>query len=72
MPQLNYSPTFAERYPIAFIAGVTDFLLIVAGSYVAHWLRFNDWFMLDHYLVATLVIALVIVICQFALGTYLS
>lgn len=49
-----------------------DFLLIMAGSYVAHYLRFGDWFMLDHYLVATLVIAMSVVVSQIALGTYLS
>jgi len=68
----HYIPTIAERYPLALFAGLVDFLLIVAGSYVAHWLRFDDWFMLDHYLVGTLVVALVLVICQFMLGTYLS
>ena len=70
--QPHYIPTVAERYPLAFLAGLMDFALIIAGSYVAHWLRFSDWFMLDHYLVATLVIAVVLVVCQFALGTYLS
>lgn len=71
-PQMHYVPTVAERYPLALLAGVVDFLLIIAGSYVAHWLRFDDWFMLDHYLVATLVVAVVLVVCQFMLGTYLS
>lgn len=70
--QKHYVPTFAERYPIALLAGVVDFLLIVAGSYVAHWLRFGDWFMLDHYLVATMVVAVVLVVCQMSVGTYLS
>ena len=71
-PQPHYVPTVAERYPLALLAGVIDFLLIMAGSYVAHWLRFGDWFMLDHYFAATLVVALVIVVCQMLLGTYLS
>ena len=68
-PQPHYTPTLAERYPLAFLAGLMDFLLIIAGSYVAHWLRFNDWFMLDHYLVAALVIAVVLVVCQAMVGT---
>lgn len=71
-PQPHYAPTIAERYPLAFLAGLVDFMLIVAGSYVAHWLRFSDWFMLDHYLAATLVIAVVLVVCQAMVGTYLS
>lgn len=70
--QKHYTPTAAERYPIAFVAGLIDFALIVSGSYIAHWLRFGDWFMLDHYLVATMVIAIVLVVCQTMLGTYLS
>ena len=65
-------PTLAERYPIAALSGFVDFVLIVAGSYVAHWLRFGNWLMLDHYLVATMVIAVVLVACQTMLGTYLS
>src|SRR5690606_25152846 len=72
MPQRPYIPTVAERYPLALLAGLIDFVLIIAGSYMAHWLRFGDWFMLDHYLVATLVVAVVLVVCQMLLGTYLS
>src|SRR5690606_28589692 len=71
-PHPHYVPTIAERYPLALLAGLIDFLLIIAGSYVAHWLRFSDWFMLDHYLAATLVIAVVLVVCQAMVGTYLS
>lgn len=65
-------PTLAERYPIAFAAGVVDFLLVVAGSYLAYYLRFNDWTMLDYYLVASMVIGLVAVGCQVLVGSYLS
>jgi len=65
-------PTLAERYPIAFAAGVVDFLLIVLASYLSHFLRFGDWVMLDYYMVATLVVALVVVACQVLLGSYLS
>lgn len=71
-PYSHSVPLLAERYPVAFLAGVIEFLLIIAGSYVAHFLRFGDWFMLDHYLAATLIIALMIVICQVLLGNYLS
>ncbi|RTZ43157.1 undecaprenyl-phosphate glucose phosphotransferase [Candidimonas sp. SYP-B2681] len=71
-PSSPFPPTLAERYPIALLAGVVDLLLIISGSYIAHFLRFGDWYMLDHYLVATLVIALMVAICQVMLGTYLS
>uniref|UniRef100_UPI0033422C13 undecaprenyl-phosphate glucose phosphotransferase n=1 Tax=Castellaniella defragrans TaxID=75697 RepID=UPI0033422C13 len=65
-------PLLAERYPLALLAGFIDFLLIVAGSYLSHYLRFGDWFMLDYYLMATLVLALVVVGCQVLVGNYLS
>lgn len=71
-PNSPYPPTLAERYPIAFIAGMVDLLLIISGSYIAHFLRFGDWNMLEHYLAATFVIALMVVMCQLMLGTYLS
>jgi putative colanic acid biosynthesis UDP-glucose lipid carrier transferase len=71
-PQIHYVPTLAERYPVAFVAGVVDFLLIVAGSYAGHYLRFGYWDMFEHYFAATLVIAGVVVMCQLLLGTYLS
>lgn len=65
-------PLLAERYPIAFLAAVVEFLLIVAGSYIAHYLRFDDWSMEDHYLAATFIVALMVVLCQVLLGNYLS
>ena len=71
-PNPHYPPLLAERYPVAFLAGVVEFLLILAGSYIAHYLRFGDWYMLDHYLAATLIVALTVVLCQVLLGNYLS
>jgi len=65
-------PPLAERYPVAFFAGVAEFLLIVAGSYIAHYLRFGDWQMIDFYLVATFIIGLIVVGCQVMVGSYLS
>jgi len=65
-------PTLAERYPIAFGAGVMDLLLIVAGGYLSHYWRFGNWLMSAYYMVATLVIALVAVACQVLIGSYLS
>ena len=68
----HYSPTFAERYPLGFVAALIDLCLIVGGSYIAHFLRFNDWYMLPYYLTATTVIALLVVLCQLMLGSYQS
>ncbi|WP_237173399.1 undecaprenyl-phosphate glucose phosphotransferase [Paracandidimonas lactea] len=72
MTRPSYHPPIAERYPLAFFAGVLDFLLIVAGSYIAHFLRFGDLYMTDYYLVATFIIALIVVMCQVMVGSYLS
>lgn len=72
MKARSYHPPLAERYPVAFFAGVMEFLLIVAGSYIAHYLRFGDWQMLDYYLVATFIIGMIVVGCQVMLGSYLS
>ena len=71
-PGSHSPPLLAERYPLAFLAAIFEFVLIVAGSYIAHYLRFGDWFMLDHYLAATLIVALMVVLCQVLLGNYLS
>lgn len=71
-PTPHSPPLLAERYPLAFLAAVVEFILIVAGSYIAHHFRFGDWFMLDHYLAATFIVALMVVLCQVLLGNYLS
>ncbi|AEC21731.1 putative carbamoyl phosphate synthase large subunit [Pusillimonas sp. T7-7] len=68
----SYHPPLAERYPVAFFAGVAEFLLVVAGSYLAHYFRFGDWNMLDFYLVATFIIGFTVVACQVMVGSYLS
>lgn len=65
-------PTLAERYPIAFVAGVMDLLLIVLAGYLAYFVRFGGWRMPNEYLLATLVVALVVVTCQVLVGSYLS
>lgn len=66
------SPTLAERYPLAAVAGIVDFFLILVGSYLAHFMRFNDMEMSEHYLLATVVLALVSILCQIFTGCYQS
>src|SRR5690554_2880974 len=72
MKPRSYYPPLAERYPVAFFAGVAEFILIVAGSYIAHYLRFGNLNMLDFYLVGTFIIGFIVVGCQVMLGSYLS
>ncbi len=66
------SYVLAERYPLAFLAGFIEFLLVVLGAHIAYFLRFNDWSLSSWYAIATLVIALVAMVCQIVLGTYSS
>lgn len=71
--QHKYSPPIlAERYPIAFIAALIDILLIMGGAYLAYYVRFDRWEMLDRYAAATVTIALTAVLCKIALNTYSS
>lgn len=65
-------PILAERYPVAFIAGLIDILLIIFGAYLAHYFRFETWQLPDRYAVATLTITLMVTMCQIMLGTYSS
>ena len=68
----SYSPTFAERYPLGFIAALIDLGLIVGGSYIAYYLRFDDAAMVPYYLTASFVVALLVVLCQLMVGSYQS
>ncbi|HEX7387944.1 MAG TPA: undecaprenyl-phosphate glucose phosphotransferase [Castellaniella sp.] len=65
-------PLLAERYPMAFMAAVFEFLLILLSGVAAYALRF-DWKMPSSlYLVAALAIALVVVVTQALMGCYQS
>lgn len=67
-----YPPILAERYPVAFLAGLFEIALVILGSHIAHFFRFDDWSMPSWYAVGTLIIALVVMICQLMLNTYSS
>lgn len=72
MPRRHSSPILAERYPVAFITGLIDIILVVTGAYLAHYFRFSSWDLPHHYGVATVTIALTSALCQILLGTYAS
>lgn len=63
---------FAERYPVAFGAGVVDFLLLFGAGHLAYWLRFQQWEMNEWYLLATLLFSLTIILCQATTQSYSS
>ncbi|WP_298051674.1 undecaprenyl-phosphate glucose phosphotransferase [uncultured Paenalcaligenes sp.] len=71
--QIHTPPTiFAERYPVAFAAGVVDFALLSMAGHMAYWLRFDHWEMSEWYLLATLIFSLTIILCQAATQSYSS
>ncbi len=65
-------PLLAERYPLAFLAGLIESFLVIFAAHSAYFLRFNDWTLSTWYGIATVIIALVAMVCQIVLGTYSS
>lgn len=66
----RYQPTFAERYPVAMLAAVVDFLLVVSAAYIAHWYRFDDWHLSNRYPSAVTLCALVVMVSLWGSGLY--
>lgn len=68
-----HSPSMlAERYPLALLAGLLEFVLILFGAYAAYFLRFDQWNLSSDYGLAALVVSLVIMMCQIVMGSYSS
>ncbi|WP_083851232.1 undecaprenyl-phosphate glucose phosphotransferase [Pusillimonas noertemannii] len=72
MQSRHTSPILAERYPVAFLTGLADIVLVVTGAYLAHYIRFSSLDLPHNYGVATLTIALTNALCQTMLGNYAS
>ena len=71
MPQsLSYSPTFAERYPVAFAAALVDAGIAMLAAYLAFFLRFDTYDLTDPYLVAAISWAALVVVASFLVGAY--
>ena len=66
----RYQPTFAERYPVAMLAAMVDFMLVVAAVYLAHWWRFDNLQLSSRYLSAAMLSALTVMISLWACGLY--
>ncbi len=66
------NPTFADRYPIAFIVLITDVLVVFCAASFAFYLRFDQYDWPFHYQVVTAIFSLLFVVnCLFS-GVYNS
>lgn len=70
---INHPPSiFAERYPVAFMAGVVDFALLFGAASLAYWWRFDHWNMSEWYVLASLVFSMTVILCQVSTRCYES
>ena len=66
------NPTFADRYPIAFIVLLTDVFVVFCAAGIASYLRFDMYYWPIHFQVVTSIVSLLFVInCLFS-GVYNS
>lgn len=65
-----YQPTLAERYPLALLAAVCDFLLVVAAGYLAHIWRFHSLALEGRYTSAIFITALLVMLSLLMSGVY--
>ena len=66
----RYQPTFAERYPVPFFVALTDMVIVlVAGLFAFHY-RFQHFEMTGRYNTATMITAIVVVVCLALGGVY--
>lgn len=68
--QARYRPTFAERYPVAMLVAVVDFMLVMGAAYLAHWWRFNQLEMPSLYQSVALISALLALLSLWLFGLY--
>lgn len=66
----RYQPTFAERYPLAMLAAITDFMLVVVAGYLAHLWRFDSLVLNGRYTTATFLSALLVMLSLLICGVY--
>ncbi|MBV4537358.1 undecaprenyl-phosphate glucose phosphotransferase [Pseudomonas urmiensis] len=66
----RYRPTFAERYPVPFFVALLDFLTVLLAGILAHYYRFGTLEMTGRYNSATMLTAIVVVLCLGMGGVY--
>ncbi|ENO91827.1 UDP-phosphate galactose phosphotransferase [Thauera sp. 28] len=69
---INYSPTFAERYPVALAAALVDAGAAVLAAYLAFYLRFNNTELSPLYVAGAILWASLAVLMLFLVGAYSS
>ncbi|MBC3465565.1 undecaprenyl-phosphate glucose phosphotransferase [Pseudomonas sp. RW10S2] len=65
-----YNATFSERYPIPLLVALVDMVIVVSASFLAHLYRFDEIEMTGRYSSATLITAIVVVLCLAMGGSY--
>ncbi|MFO3722738.1 undecaprenyl-phosphate glucose phosphotransferase [Pseudomonas sp. HLMP] len=66
----KYQPTFAERYPVSFLFALLDMLIVLGAGLFAHHYRFQSFEMTGRYSMATMITAIVVVVCLAFVGVY--
>lgn len=66
----NYSPTFAERYPVPLAAALIDAGLAMLAAYLAFFLRFDTFDLPPPYLIAAIAWSCALVASLFVMGAY--
>lgn len=69
---VSYSPTFAERYPVALAAALIDAGAAVVAAYLAFYLRFGTTEISPHYVASAVLWASLAVCMLFMAGAYSS
>ncbi|NUQ49020.1 MAG: undecaprenyl-phosphate glucose phosphotransferase [Phycisphaerae bacterium] len=67
---MNYSPTFAERYPVALAAALTDAGLALLAAHLGFLLRFDSLELSTHHLMGAITWASLLVCGLFIVGAY--
>lgn len=66
----RYQPTFAERYPVSFFIALMDMVIVLCAGLFAYHYRFQHFEMTGRYSTATMITAIVVVICLALAGVY--
>ncbi|THF63111.1 undecaprenyl-phosphate glucose phosphotransferase [Pseudothauera nasutitermitis] len=67
---LNYTPTFAERYPVALATALVDAGIAILAAYLAFFLRFDKFDLSSFYLMGAITWASLVVSALFIVGAY--
>ncbi|WXL27247.1 undecaprenyl-phosphate glucose phosphotransferase [Ectopseudomonas mendocina] len=67
-----YKPTFAERYPVAMLVAMLDFVLVVFSGYFSYFLRFDSLALNGRYTLSIFLFGFVVMLCLLMCGCYRS